>query len=156
MAKTSEIWDMIDQIGVLTVDPEKTIQQMEMVFGLDPTEVIHVKPGKQKGFFRGAPRNASVDVLHYQIGAVDLEVICPKSGESIHQEYLEKHGTGLYHIRFNVKNYDLAVAEMEKQGFPPVMNGESSQIGGARWAYFDTEPVLGYYIEIINLREIQS
>jgi 4-hydroxyphenylpyruvate dioxygenase-like putative hemolysin len=153
MGNKSEIWDVIDQVGVVTDDIDKMLQQMQLIFGLTPTQVIHVAPGKQEGYFRGKPRNASVDIAHFQVGELDLEIICPKQGESLHREFLEKHGSGLYHIRFNVKNYDEAVSEMEKRGFPAVMNGASSQINGARWAYFDTEPKLGYYIEIINLRE---
>lgn len=152
----SDVWDVIDQVGVVTDDFEKTLQKMKLIFGLDPTQVIHVAPGKQKGYFRGAPRDASVDIAHFQINATDLEVICPRQGKSLHQEFLEKNGSGLYHIRFNVKDYERAVNEMEKRGFPPVMNGESSQTNGARWAYFDTEPELGYYIEIINLREMEA
>lgn len=150
MVNFSDCWTEIDQIGVLSDDIEKTIETMRQIFGLEPTKRIDVAPGSGDSYYRGKPRYAGTTIVFYRIGNIDLEIICPTAGESLHHEYLKKHGTGLYHIRYNVENYDAVLESMARRGFEPAMEGISSTGSGAKWAYFDTEPQLGYYIEIGN------
>jgi len=60
----------------------------------------------------------------------------------------------LHLLRFSVDNFEGAVAELEKRGAPVSMQGESMQkIEGLRYAYFDTEDILDYIIEIFNDEE---
>ena len=150
----SELFRYIDQIGVLTVDPEKTMKNMEMLFGIKPTKFGHSLRGNACGYYRGMPRDAEIEMIFYQFENVHIEIIYPKDGKSIHNEYLEKRGTGLYHIRFNVDNFEETIAWFKERGYEPVMGGDSANVPGAKWCYYDFFDELGYYVEIINLREV--
>lgn len=156
MAVPKELWSRIDQIGIVGRDAETVIASMRTIFGLEPTKRIQTSADRTDAFYRGRPRVLCADLIFYRIGEIDLEVICPTAGASLHHEYLEKHGEGLYHIRFDVESFDEAVQAMMDRGFPPAMHGASASNSAARWAYFDTEPQLGYYVEIINLRELRA
>ena len=153
---SESLWSKIDQIGIVGKDASRVIAAMEAIFGMKPTKQLKSSPDRTDAFYRGKPRVMGADMIFYRIGDIDLEIICPTEGQSLHHEYLEKHGEGLYHIRFDVDSYDDAVAAMTANGFPPAMNGISATGSGAKWAYFDTEPQLGYYVEIINMRELQK
>lgn len=156
MALPQELWNKIDQIGIIGRDADKVINSMRMIFGLEPTKRVSSDPSRTDAFYRGHPRTLGADIVFYRIGDIDLEIICPKEGMSLHHEYLAKHGEGLYHIRFNVKSYDEAVKAFGNSGYVPAMHGVSLIDPRMRWAYFDTEPQLGYYTEIINQREVES
>ena len=156
MVNFSDCWDEIDQIGILSDNIEKTIETMRQIYGLEPTNRIDVEPGSGTSYYRGKPRYAGTTIVFYRIGNIDLEIICPTAGKSLHDEYLEKRGTGLYHIRFNVEHYDAVLENMAHRGFEPAMQGVSATGSGAKWAYFDTEPQLGYYIEITNSKALNK
>ena len=149
-----KLFTEIDQIGVLSIDPEKTVKMMELVLGLKPTKINRSLPGKSEGLYRGLPRNAEIEMIFYYFDNIHIEIIYPKSGSSIHNEYLEKRGTGLYHIRLNVSDFDAALNHFKERGFEPAMSGESVNTPGAKWCYYDFFDELGYYIEVINLKEL--
>ena len=151
-----ELWREIDQIGVLTIDPDKTIANMEKIFGILPDKRSRSLSGPDSGWYRGLPRDAEIEMLFYQFDNIHIEVIYPKSGNSIHKEYLEKRGTGLYHIRFNVSDYDEAVKFFYDKGYEPAMEGNSANTPGAKWCYYDFFEELGYYVEIINLKQLND
>ncbi|WP_300692530.1 VOC family protein [uncultured Oscillibacter sp.] len=156
MAIPKELWSRIDQIGIVGRDAESVIASMRTIFGLEPTKHIQISADKTDAVYRDKPRVLCAHLIFYRISDIDLEIICPTAGASLHHEYLEKHGEGLYHIRFDVESFDEAVRAMTERGYPPAMYGTSANNSSAQWAYFDTEPELGYYIEIINLREIHA
>jgi len=152
--QAKELFSYIDQIGVLTIDGEKTIANMKKIFGLEPNRFGKALPGTNSGYYRGQPRNAEIDMIFYDFDNCHIELIYPRAGKSIHDEYLEKHGTGIYHLRFDVPDFEAAIKHFKDRGYEPAMGGESSNTKGAKWCYFDFFDELGYYVELINLREI--
>jgi 4-hydroxyphenylpyruvate dioxygenase-like putative hemolysin len=85
-------------------------------------------------------------------GNVELELIQPLEGESLHTDFLETYGEGLHHLGFNVVNYDVVFERFLQEGFKPLMRAESyvaAYKGHLKACYFDTRRIGGIIFEII-------
>jgi 4-hydroxyphenylpyruvate dioxygenase-like putative hemolysin len=74
-----------------------------------------------------------------QMGAVELVLVQPLSGESIQKEFLEKRGEGINQIGFFVDDLAAETAKLVGKGFRAVSSSRTTS-GGA-FAYFDTDGV---------------
>ena len=77
--------------------------------------------------------------LHVSLGYagdLQLELIQPVAGPSIHREFLDAHGPGLHHVCFAVDDVEAACAAAEAAGVPVLMRG-SMMDGEIEFAYVD-------------------
>jgi catechol 2,3-dioxygenase-like lactoylglutathione lyase family enzyme len=114
---------------------------------------------------RKKPQHFTMKLGLAWVGAMEIEIIQPVEGDSIYREYLNQHGDGLHHISTSVTSFARAVEHMEQEGLPVLQSGMLNApllIGGVtlpplpdviakpfgpRFAFFDTEQVLGTVIE---------
>jgi methylmalonyl-CoA/ethylmalonyl-CoA epimerase len=82
-----------------------------------------------------------------KIGPLEIELIEPIS-DCMQKEYLEKHGDGIQHFSFFVKDIEEVVTEMTKKGYQVVQRGWREHGGG--YAFFDTEEDCGFMLEVIQ------
>jgi catechol 2,3-dioxygenase-like lactoylglutathione lyase family enzyme len=71
-----------------------------------------------------------------QIGPIELQLIEPGEGKTIHKDFLEKKGEGVYHLGFVVDNVDRSEAEVTKQGLKVIASGRRED--GSGFSYLDT------------------
>ncbi|MGI5911421.1 MAG: VOC family protein [Syntrophomonadaceae bacterium] len=152
MAELKEIFNKIDQIGVVVKDLEKAKAGMKELFGVEP-DVADVFNYKDR-VYRGEKGDCSVDVLLYDFLGLQLEFMTPRSGESAWQDFINEGKEGLHHIRFDVADHEAAIQAMAEKGIKVYQAGDSVRGGGVKYAYFDTVPSLGFIIETLNLREV--
>jgi 4-hydroxyphenylpyruvate dioxygenase-like putative hemolysin len=140
----------VSQVGVVVRDVEKATTFYSDFFGLGPFTVYEFKPDRH--WFMDEPSPLRLMMGKAMWGDVELELIEPLEGRSLHQEFLDSHGEGLQHLGFNVPDYETIFNRMVRAGFQPLMRAESylEQYGGdLKACYFDTRRVGGVICEVI-------
>jgi catechol 2,3-dioxygenase-like lactoylglutathione lyase family enzyme len=140
------------QIGVVVKDLDKTIQLLTQVFGMGPFRTIDWPPAGRtdiEKFYYGQPGDFTARMAFTELGPVELELIQPVSGQSIWADFLEQHGGGIHHIRFNVTDMEPVVEYLAGQGIQVAQMGSGLR-PGTQWANFDTEGTIGFTIEVMK------
>jgi len=138
------------QIGVVVRDVEKVVEYYGSAFGLYPFTVYEFVPDHH--WYMEEPSHLKLRMGKAMWGHLELELLQPLEGKSLHQEFLRTHGEGLQHLGINVRNYDEVFESMKKAGFQPLMRAETfveTYQGYLRACYFDTRRVSGVIFEII-------
>ena len=71
-----------------------------------------------------------------QIGPIELQLIEPGEGKTIHKDFLEKRGEGVYHLGFVVDDVDRSETEVRNMGLKVIASGRRED--GSGFSYFDT------------------
>ena len=74
-----------------------------------------------------------------------MELLQITQGRSIEQEWPKQHGETTHHLAIRVENMEKQAAEWEKIGV------EILSEDNGRWIYLNTEPILGFNIELLPL-----
>ena len=97
----------------------------------------------------GKPADWELDLRHAEGGVGDLtfELIQPLEGDTPVKEFLDKKGEGIQHIGFFVDDIAQETARMAEKGFKVTQSGETPTV---KWAYFGTDAVGGFSIELMQ------
>ncbi len=102
---------------------------------------------------RGEPTEFVAHISLAYAGDLQLEIIQPVSGRTIHAEFLDASGPGLHHLCFGVgldDTMDAACARAEAAGVPVLMRG--SMMGGEiEFAYLDGSASGVPYVELARI-----
>lgn len=138
------------QIGVVVRDVEKASGFFSSLLGVGPFTIYEFVP--EKHWYLEEPSYVKLKMGKTMWGPLELELLQPLEGKSLHAEFLRTHGEGLQHLGINVRNYDEVFDRMKKEGFQPLMRAETfveTYNGYLRACYFDTRRVGGVIFEII-------
>jgi len=139
----------VSQIVVVVRDVDRVVEHYSSIFGLGPFTVYEFAP--EKHWFMEEPSYAKFLMAKAMLGDIELCFMQPLEGESIHKEFLETHGEGIFNLVFNVPNYDEMFDKFVKAGFKPLARAESyveTYKGYLKACYFDTRSIGGILIEI--------
>lgn len=147
----NESFSNLVQIGVVVRDLDRTVKFLSEVFGLGPFRYITYPPERSdmNTAYRGEPGAFSHRIAFAELGPVELEVIQPLTGASGLTEFLEEHGEGIQHIRFNVENLQPVLDYLNGHGVEPLMSGTGLR-PGTTWVHLDTADKVGFVIEVMN------
>ncbi len=140
----------ISQIGMVVKDLDKSMEAYWRVFGVGPWRVYTFGPETANELtYRGAPANYHIRIGQASVGGISLELIQPLDGDTVHKEFLEKHGEGVQHLNFRLEGLEDAMESMRAGGFELIQysNGTGASSDGAH-AYFDTTEDLGVVFEL--------
>lgn len=139
------------QIGVVVKDLDRAIEYYSKILGIGPFNIVFdFVP--EKSWYMGESSPLHLRVGRAFWGAMDIELIQPMGGRSIHQDFLDSHGEGLHHLGIDVNNYDEIVQMMNQAGFKTIQSLEifiPMQNSWAKAAYFDTHKIGGIIIEAL-------
>ncbi|GAB3563832.1 VOC family protein [Amycolatopsis endophytica] len=138
----------IDQIGIVVRDLDAAAAGMRRVLGAEPH--TRVENTYRRTTYRGTEIDATVGVMLYDVGGIELEFLAPRSPGNVWQDFLDERGEGLHHIRFDVDSHAAARDDLHARGVETYQEGESMRGGEIRYAYYDTVPFLGFLIETLN------
>lgn len=148
-----DTFKQIVQIGAVVRDLDKSIEILSEVFGIGPFSRIDDWPPPERPdyalYYYGEPAEFTARMAFVDLGPVELELIQPLEGKSIWSDYLEKHGAGIHHIRFNTSDHQ-AVIEYLAQHNIGVSQMGSGLRPGTFWVNFDTAESVGFTIEIMK------
>lgn len=148
----TQMFSDLVQIGVVVKDLDQTIKVLSEVFGLGPFRTLISPPPSRPDLVRtyhGKPAKCVVYQAFTEVGPLELEIIQPLEGENIYFDFLEEHGEGIHHIRFNVPNVAPVIEYLARHGIEVTQSGEGL-VPGTTWINFDTEDKVGFSIEILN------
>lgn len=143
-------------IGVIVRNIEETIKSMENIFELGSYRINPFPPEGEtyvQLMYHGSKGDFSARFCFIEMAGKEIELIEPVSGESLWKDFLEDHGEGIHHLKFEVESIN------ETLSFFKSLNIKCTQYGsavgpnsGKTWAYFDTYDRFGYVIEVLNRR----
>lgn len=139
------------QIGMVVPDLDLTVAFLEKNLALGPfLRVASIKElmGSPKIYCRGELADCDLSVAFTSMGSIELEIIQPVSGPTIHQEFIDSGRQGLHHLAFDVPDdLEQRIETYQKMGIEVIMNGEAER---SKFAYLDTESLGGFIIELIR------
>jgi hypothetical protein len=138
----------VSHIGVVTNDLDKSMRELEDLYGLKPFLVM--EPGYVNTYLRGKPANFRLRSAFYQSGQVIFEIISVLEGETIYGEWLAEKGEGLHHLGYDIEDMEKWIDHYEKKGVGVLQRGERP---GVKWAYLDTTAYTGMIVELIERTE---
>lgn len=141
----------IVQIAWVTDDMTSTERLLSEQFGVGAwTRLPDIRFGPEETTLRGQPVEFTAHISLGYAGDLQLELIQPVSGETIHGEFLAAHGPGLHHVCFGVDDIEAACVNAEAAGHPVLMRG--SMVGGEiEFAYIDGSAGGAPYIELARI-----
>jgi methylmalonyl-CoA/ethylmalonyl-CoA epimerase len=142
----------VGQVGIVVRDLDASLERYSRVWELGPWRCWTYGPRTVPELsFRGARGDYEMRIALCGSGP-QMELIEPLRGPSIYHEWLAEHGEGLHHLGIYVPSFDEGLAAMAKDGYEPVQLGRGYGAGGdGGYAYFDLRPVLGVYLELIEV-----
>lgn len=138
----------VSHIGVVTSDLDKSMRELENLYGLRPFLVM--EPGYVNTYLRGKPANFKLRSAFYQSGQVIFEIISVLEGETIYGEWLAEKGEGLHHLGYDIENMEEWIDYYKSKGIGVLQSGERP---GVKWAYLDTTAYTGMIVELIERTE---
>jgi hypothetical protein len=155
MRTAKEIFSNLIQIGMITDDAEKTLENLEKTLGIGPFRVVEYPPKDEidcKRFVNQMPSNFTGKFCFFNFGNIEFEVIQPTGGENIWSEFLKmNNGPGLHHLKYMIQSHEEVHEHFEKLGIKEIQSGASVGLNKGRvWAYYDTYETLGFYTEVMN------
>jgi catechol 2,3-dioxygenase-like lactoylglutathione lyase family enzyme len=133
----------VGQIGVVVEDIDRTIAFYQSAFGLGPFDIREV--GAPNVWDRGKEKPIKARLAFATVGQVELELIQILEGDSFHLDFLRKHGEGIHHVGFFVKDFPAKLEQAKAMGFEVLQRDPFGQA----YAYLDTRQPGGMIFELI-------
>ena len=147
---SQSLFRRISQIGIIVPDIQSTTANIRRVFGVEPSIEGHILDRNLSYF--GQPAEFDALLALFDFDDVQLEFLQPLSGRTIWQDHVDAHGYGIHHIRFDCDDEQAGIETMQSQGMPVSQAGDS-RTPNMRWTCFDSEPVLGFVLEMMTRRK---
>lgn len=141
----------IVQIGIVVENVQNSVDGMKRLFGLDPT--IYQINNYINVWHKGEIVDAPMKVACFDLFDIQLEFIQPLGIKDTWKDYLEEgphHGHSIHHIRFNVKDNNVASKMIQEAGIEKCMEGRSVLDPKAQFTYYDAREKLGFIIECVT------
>ena len=118
-------------VGAIVKDMNKTIAQLAII-GIKPTGMPNGQDTMElqfKGEFKGKPAEWGVKICMLKMGALDIELLQPTSGNSVLHEFIDKGLEGIHHVAYIVEDVEKEAAACIKQGAKVVTSGRTPRGG---------------------------
>ncbi len=134
----------IQQVALAVSDIQKTVENYWNILGLGPWEIRALEyPMVKSRTYNGKPSWSREKTAHLFLDKMDLELVQTVDGSSCYQDWIDSHGEGLHHFKFQVnQDVDDIASILKNQGFPSLQSGrttESKSEGGC-YHYIYIEP----------------
>jgi catechol 2,3-dioxygenase-like lactoylglutathione lyase family enzyme len=139
----------ISHIGLVVEDAEKAAAFWSRTFGVGPFEIREYDMSAAPYFLvDGKPARPRFKAAIAFSGEVFIELVEVLEGETVHTQFLRRHGEGLQHLAFSVDNAAEIIARLKSEGIEPVLDYEfdlefNGQPVHVHEAYLNTAKFLG-------------
>ena len=141
----------LTQLAWVTDDIAATETLLHEQFGSGRwTRIPDVRFDPEHSSLRGRPSGFTAHISLAYAGDLQLELIEPVAGESVHTEFLDRHGPGLHHVCFEVDDLAAACARADAAGVPVLQRG-SMMDGEIEFAYLDGSAAGAPYLELARI-----
>src|SRR5262249_38254955 len=126
---------------------ELAAAERSMRDALGTSEFVDLPANDLEYDLRGERVSAALALGFARSGNMQIELIQPMRGRSLHAEFLASNGPGAHHFGYIVDDLDEVLALATHCGSPFLMGG---QFGSLRFCYVDTWATLGVYTELVE------
>lgn len=138
------------QICFVTDTLEESAGWFANLTGLPLPPLSHAAdPDRAQAVYDGRPARVGCRIRMFHFDNIDLEFIEPGPEPSAWRDLLERKGPGFHHIAFKTRNLTRDTEALGRGGHRMLQRGEFES-GTGRYAYFDTERVLGGLVELLE------
>ncbi len=139
---------IVTHIAIVVRDIEATAAAVAKLIGSEiPPINLTGGPEEAHTMLRGEPTEGRAKLCFFPLGHLTLELIEPDEHPSVWREHLDKHGSGIHHIAFQVKGMDDRIKALEGCGAKLAQRGDYK---GGRYAYVDATEPLGMVLELLE------
>ena len=129
----------IDHIGIVVQSIQEALAAYEVALGLPLQEITDVK-------------DQGVSVAFLPIGASNIELVQPTTGDTGIAKFLEQRGEGIHHICLEVEDIKATLAQLEAHGVKLI--DESPRQGAhGRVAFIHPKAMHGVLIELVEHKQ---
>jgi len=140
-------FNQINHFGFVVPDVRKVSAFWQHV-GFGSLQIVHNVSLDR--MYRGKPGKFEMDLGWNRSGDRPFEWIQSTVGPNDYIDYRKKHGEGLHHLGFTVRDMDAAIAQFKSRGVTVTMDGGWDDNGyKGRFAYLNTDPHGGVTVELI-------
>lgn len=142
--------EWISQICIVVKDLERSMEAYRRILGVEPWRVYTFGPETATSLeYRGKPGNFHMRIGQASVGKLSLELIQPLDGDTVHREFLEKHGEGVQHLGIRLESLEGPVQHMRAAGFQVIQGADGTGASGdGAHVYMDTAEELGIVYEL--------
>ena len=131
------MFSRIDHIGVAVEQIEPALELYRDSFGL---AVAHREVEEEQG----------VEALLLDVGEGHVELLAPLTAETPVGRYLARHGPGLHHVAYQVRDIDATLAAVRGAGIELIDEQPRRGIRGSRVAFMHPRATGGVLTEIVE------
>jgi hypothetical protein len=144
--------DGVAQIALVVKDLDASVRQYYHRFGIGPWHFYtYAKPLVSRMTRNGEPTSYKMRIALSYLGPMRIELIEQVEGDTVYQEFIDRHGYGVHHMGILVDDMETALQNAAEAGFGMTMDGAGFGLDGdGHYAYLDTECSLGTTIELIE------
>ncbi|MCX6090007.1 MAG: VOC family protein [Candidatus Atribacteria bacterium] len=148
----------IAQVCMMSKDIQKSMEKYWKIWGVGPWGIHNFTPEIIRDFMVRGKRveeDFEVIIAVTGLGDMQIELIQPVKGPSIYWEFLDKKGEGIHHIKEYVSDEDMekVLNEYKQKGIEVIQSGKFDD---DVFYYLDTEPTLGYLLELGNCGKVRE
>lgn len=142
----------IAQVCLIVKDIDQAVENFWKCFGIGPWSFYtYGKPLVKRMTRHGQPTEYKMKVALANVGPLRIELIEPLEGDTVYQEFVDKHGYGVHHFGVLVENMQEALGRAKSAGFEMTQDGAGfGPDDDGHYAYLDTEDLIGTTIELIE------
>lgn len=129
-------------------DAEAVATQWSTEMGVGPFFFTEHTDGLTDVKYRGEPSELSMIVALAQAGPVQIELIQPTTAKPCaYRDSVAPGAPGFHHMCVWTHDIDADSAYFEQLGYPTANIGDA---GHVRFAYYDTRPLMGCMLEVVE------
>lgn len=136
----------IDHVAIAVTEADEAARRLCGLFGLRPGAPETVASQKTEVVFLSAPADGDPTAL---------ELICPAGNESL-QRFLDRRGSGLHHVCFEVDDLAAALSTLKAAGVSLVDEAPRPGARGHAVAFVHPRSTGGVLFELCQRKEEQS
>lgn len=141
----------INQIGIVVKNLEEAMEGYWRTAGIGPWNIYTTGAPPLSSKYHGRPANYKIRLATAKSGILQIELIEYISGDTIHGDFLASGRAGVEHLGIYVPDLDLALQPYQEKGVGILQQADGMGLkGDGRYAYLDTEPILGTILELIQ------
>ena len=129
-------------------DFEATAMKWVREMGVGPFYVSEYTPELFTNVtYRGEPAELAMFVAIAQAGPIQIELIQPTVERSAYRDSVTAGADGFHHMCVWTHDFQADTEYFEALGYPTATSGTAGDI---QFAYYDTRPLLGCMLEVVN------
>jgi len=143
--------DDVKHIGLVTRDLDACVAALSRVLGLGPFRFVEPEafaaPRYYEKTYRGSEEDFALRVAFAPFGPLEIELIQPVRGRTVHADFLRNGDGGLHHLAVEVPDLRKATDALAAEGGVVIQSGKRA---GLLWAYVEVKALSGLVLELMQ------